>query len=718
MNDRIQRLLERARRSYCASSTHPEPPWHPNRKPTQIEYAHWTVKNWLEQTVILGEDDLIAGGNPHIRHGEVRPKAVSFDRQPFTPQFPMDESLAEFFHEGMLSPAGNHTTLDYETIFRIGFRGLITRIDEQLQRPLQDTDATAEKREFWNALKILAEGYIAFCRRHAELAESQAGLCSNATRVKELTAIAEHCRRVVGEPPRNFREACQCAWFAFMYLPDAPGRLDQYLYPYYKRDMASGDISREFAKELISALWIKYFEYAGSENAVSAFHHITLGGSTPDGHDASNELTDLCMEVTADLRLHRPQIGLRWNREMPRKRLANAIRVLKAGTGNPDICNDEVIIPALTRIGIKPEDARDFSLSGCHEVVITGKAQMGSVEGFINFPKTLRMALGLEPMLFKGKSLKSMRTFDDLLANFDSAMQRIAEMAHAYAMARDRRGAQELGGNLNVSLVVADCISKGLGYYQGGARYNFCNFNLIGIANVADSLMAIRHLIFEDNEMKLPEFVRIIADDWIGNENLRMKIIRHFPKYGNDDQETDSLASEQVMRFDKIMKRYTPFRGGKYILGTTCGGENMHIEFGRMTGATPDGRRACEPIADSMGAAQGRDRQGITALLNSVAKLPHSQLPTAATLNVKLDPRLLSASESIDKVATLIEAHFLTGGQQFQFNLVDRQMLTDARANPDNYPDLMVRVAGYCAQFTSLWPDLQDEIISRTEHVA
>lgn len=697
MNCRVQRLIERARRSYVVP---------------------WTEQTMVEQTIILGADDLLAGGNPCIRYGEARPKAVSFDRQSFTPQFPMEESLAAFFREGMLSPAGNHTTIDYEIIFRIGFRGLIERIDKQLQLPVADTDATVEKREFWKALKTVAEEYIAFCRRHAEAAESQAQQCGDAGRVRELSAIAEHCRRVVEHPPRNFWEACQCAWFAFLYLPDAPGRVDQYLYPYFQRDIAAGRISREFAKELISALWIKYFEYQGAGNAVSAFHHITLGGTTPDGHDASNELTDLCMEVTAELRLQRPQIGLRWNKEMPRERLANAVRVLKAGTGNPDLCNDEVIIPALTSIGIKPEDARDFSLSGCHEVVITGKAQMGSVEGFINFPKTLRMALGLESTLHKGVSLESMRTFDGLLASFDGAMQRVAEMAHVYAVARDQRAAQEPGNGLHASLVVADCIAQGKGYYQGGARYNFCNFNLIGIANVADSLMAIRHLVFERQELSLSEFARVIAEDWAGNENLRMKIIHRLPKYGNDEQTIDNLASEQIARFGKFLKQHAPFRGGEYILGTTAGGENMHIEFGRMTGATPDGRKAGEPIADSMGAAQGRDRHGVTSLLNSVAKLPHSQLPTASTLNVKLNPCLLSSAEGIEKVAMLIEAHFLSGGQQFQFNLVDRKMLQDARACPEKYPDLMVRVAGYCAQFSSLWSDLQDEIISRTEHEA
>jgi len=214
----------------------------------------------------------------------------------------------------------------------------------------------------------------------------------------------------------------------------------------------------------------------------------------------------------------------------------------------------------------------------------------------------------------------------------------------------------------------------------------------------------------------LPELVAVLAGDWEGNEPLRQHVLNDVPHFGNDNDDVDAMAVRAVETFSGIMKRHTPFRGGEYILGTTAGGENMHLEFGRVTGATPDGRRAGESFADSMGAAQGRDRHGVTAMLNSVSKLPHRLLPTAVTLNVKLDPKLLDSEEGVEKVAALIQAHFRAGGQQFQFNLVNRQILLDAKRSPDKHTDLMVRVAGYSAPFTSLWDDLQDEIIARTEH--
>jgi formate C-acetyltransferase len=285
-------------------------------------------------------------------------------------------------------------------------------------------------------------------------------------------------------------------------------------------------------------------------------------------------------------------------------------------------------------------------------------------------------------------------------------------------MGRDRAAAEQPGGHLQASLVVQDCIEKALGYTQGGARYNFCNWNIIGLANLADSLAALRQMVFEEQVLSLPEFIAILEANWEGQEALRRRILNQLPHFGNGEEATDSLARQIIVTFDRLLKRRTPFRGGEYLLGTTAGGENMHIEFGRVTGATPDGRRAGEPLADSIGAAQGRDRQGITSLLHSVASLPHRLLPTATTLNVKLDPTLLRNDAGVEAVAALIQSHFRAGGQQIQFSFVNRKILLEAKEKPELHRNLMVRVAGYSAPFTSLWEDLQDEIIARTEHVA
>jgi formate C-acetyltransferase len=328
------------------------------------------------------------------------------------------------------------------------------------------------------------------------------------------------------------------------------------------------------------------------------------------------------------------------------------------------------------------------------------------------------MALGLEPELQSGVDLSTLNTFDDLWQRLEEAMDVAAEAAHQSAWERDRAAAEPPGGNLQASLVVNDCIEKARGYTQGGARYNFCNWDLIGTANLADSLAAVRQLVFEDRSLDLPELAEVLETDWEGHEILRRRILNQFPHFGNGEEEIDLLTSRIITTFDAILKRRTPFRGGVYILGTTAGGENMHIEFGGVTGATPDGRRAGDPLADSIGAAQGRDHSGVTALLHSVASLPHRLLPTATTLNVKLDPKLLRNDAGVEAIAALIQSHFRSGGQQIQFSFVNRKTLQEAQKNPDLHRHLMVRVAGYSAPFTSLWEDLQDEIIARTEHVA
>ncbi len=295
-------------------------------------------------------------------------------------------------------------------------------------------------------------------------------------------------------------------------------------------------------------------------------------------------------------------------------------------------------------------------------------------------------------------------------------MEFVAGGAHQASLARDRQAAAEPGGNLAASLVVGDCIENARGYTQGGARYNFCNWDIIGLANAVDSLVAIRRSVFADNQLSLAQLVEMMRHNWEGGEVMRQQALNRCPHFGNDLEEADDVAVRLIETFSAILKKRTPFRGGEYILGTTAGGENMHVEFGRVTGATPDGRRDGEVLADSLGAAQGRDRQGVTALLNSVARLPHSLLPTATTLNVKLDPRLIDDEAGIVRVASLISGHFLAGGQQCQFNLVDREMLLEAKRSPEQHADLMVRVAGYSAPFTALWEDLQDEIIARTGH--
>lgn len=722
MNQRVTELRDRARRSRRV----PDPEGQALReeslarsegKPSILREAQAFAHQCRHRRVVIHEHELIVGWPPGLEYDPVqRTEPRIFGRQGFAGSWPASEEVLKLFRAGLLSGAGNHTTMDYAAVLADGFAGRVALIEERLARLTSDEPEAGARRDFLAALRLVAEGYVDFCQRHTECALGLAAATADPVRRRELEMIAANCRRVPAQPPATFWQACQALWFCFFFLPDAPGRVDQYLFPWYEREKDQGTITPDQARELLACLWIRYFEFAGAGAGVSAHQHLTLGGVHPDGSDASNELTWLCLDVTEELRLHRPQVGVRWHDQTPPELLRRAVRVLRTHAGNPDFCNDEQIVPALVRIGVAPEDARDFSLSGCHEVIVTGKAQMGSVEGFVNMPKILRLALGLEPEIGPGADLAAIDGEEALWQALLAAMDQVAEAAHQASLARDERAASEPGGNLAASLVVGDCIENLRGYTQGGARYNFCNWDVIGVANLADSLAAIHQLVFTEQRLTLAELVAILQGNWEGQESLRRLALNRVPHFGNDLEAIDRMAARIIAAFSELLKQRTPFRGGEYILGTTAGGENMHVEFGRVTGATPDGRRAGETLADSLGAAQGRDRHGVTALLNSVAGLPHGLLPTATTLNVKLDPGLLADESGIDRIAALIEGHFRSGGQQCQFNLVDRQMLLEARRCPEQHADLMVRVAGYSAPFTSLWEDLQDEIIARTGH--
>ncbi len=668
-------------------------------------------------------------GRIQVRPGELlvgTPAGLEYDPEHLTvPQifgrqafggWPAPDLAMQYFRGGVLSGAGNHTTMDYAAVLDQGVHGRLARIEARLGRLSREAPDDQAGGEFLDALRVVALAWIDYAHRHAQLCRAEAAAATDPRRAAELATMADNCQRVPAERPTSFWQACQALWFCFVFLPDAPGRVDQYLYPFYRDDLAAGRVTRDQARELLSLLWIKYFEWAGAQAGVSAHQHLTLGGTDAAGRDASNEVTWLCLEVTEELRLHRPQVGLRCHQGTPPALLRRAVQVLRTRSGNPDFCNDEQIVPALTRLGVGIADARDFSLSGCHEVIVTGKAQMGSVEGFVNLPKVLRLVLGLEPELDPGADLTRLETPADLWQALVATLDRVAEAAHLASLARDQQTAAEPGGNLAASLVVEDCIDKVVGYTQGGARYNFCNWDVIGVANLADGLAAVNQLVYQQQQLTLPELAAVLQHDWEGHEALRQQVLNRTPHFGNDLEEVDELARRIIHTFSDQLKQRRPFRGGEYILGTTAGGENMHIEFGRVTGATADGRRAGQPLADSLGAAQGRDRQGVTALLNSVAGLPHHLLPTATTLNVKLDPALLATDAGREQIAALIEGHFAGGGQQCQFNLVDRQQLLEARRNPEAHGDLVVRVAGYSAPFTSLWADLQDEIIARTGH--
>ena len=679
--------------------------------------AHYLRK----RTVFIQDDELLIGVDAptDVPMPEIDPNLLPPPQHYRPPTWPEAQQAA--LDGGIFALAGNHTTIDYETILNIGFWGIHRRVKERVSRLTVGAPEYERKRDFLTALDIVSQAIIHFSGRYSAHAASLADREADPRRRSELLTLSEICRQVPANPARTFYEAVQSIWFSFFLVPDSPGRVDQYLYPYYERDIANGILTEEFALELIKCLWLKYCEVTGPQDGVSARHHVALGGVKADGTDASHPVTYLCLQATEELKLIRPQVSLRWHHGTPSEVLCRAVQTLRSRTGQPSFTNDETIVPGLCKVGASLEDARDYSLSGCNEVILTGKSHMGSVEGFINMPKLLEVAMGIEKPYGNGAddAPVNLERIDSYKMLWERLVKQMANVAHFVADVSeglDALRAQWPGGGLLQSLMTADCIENCRGWTEGGARYNACNWNAVGITNLADSLMAIKELVFERHILSLAQFAEFLQNDWAEHESFRRRILRDVPHFGNDVDNVDSVATEIVSEFASILRKRTPYRGGQYTLGTLGGAENMHVVFGKKTGATPDGRKSGDPFADTIGASQGRDRNGPTSLLNSVAKIDHTLMPTSVTLNLKMDPRVIASDTGVQKVAAMIDSHFASGGQQLQFNILDKAILLAAKRNPEQYPDVLVRVCGYSAPFISLWSDLQDEIIARTEH--
>ena len=687
-------------------------------EPDAIRYAKAEAHYLNMRAIDIRPDELIVGSTaqttcePSGIGDEVLPEAQLNSKMKEMPS-----ELSILFENGVLRGAGNHMTMDYETILSIGVRGFIERIEERLDSLSENEDGYSDKRSFLDSIRIYAEAIISFSNRYAELAGSLAERTSDAVRRQELSEIAEICRKVPAEPAESLHEACQSSYFFYFLSPDAPGLVDRYLNPYYEADRSAGVIDKAGALELIETLWLKYLEGEGGGSLhQGSGRHVTIGGMDLNGNEGSNELTWFCLDATEELKIICPQVSLRVTENSAIELLERGVRALRSGTGHPTFSNDDAIVPALQAIGVSAEDARNYSLSGCNEVIVSGKGHMGSVEGFVNMPKILEMVLGLSDGLPNNVEFEMFDTYESFKAAVLDALSYIVSRVQDASEKWDQERAKMFARYPMSSLVTFGCIDNARGYSAGGAKYNFCNWDAIGTVNLADALAAIKKLVFDSKELTLEQFVEILRQNWTGNETLRQKTLNQVPHFGNDDDEVDALAAEIIQRMSDDLKKRVPFRGGEYTLGTLAGVENMHVVFGKQTGATPDGRKSGESLADSLTAAHGRDRNGVTAVLNSIAKMPSEVLPTSVTVNIKLDPSLLETDQGIKTVSDMLQAYFKAGGIQLQLNMVDRETLLDAKKHPEGYDSLMVRVAGYSGRFVALDKDVQNEVIARTGH--
>ncbi|MCL7971020.1 MAG: formate C-acetyltransferase/glycerol dehydratase family glycyl radical enzyme, partial [marine benthic group bacterium] len=553
----------------------------------------------------------------------------------------------------------------------------------------------------------------------------------------ELLRIAEVCRRVPAHPPRDFWEALQSYWFHHLAVItelngwDAfnPGHLDQHLLPFYERGLAEGKLTREGAKELLEAFFVKFNNHtAPSKVGVTAaesgtytdFANINIGGLLADGSDGSNEVSHILLEIVDELHLLQPSTNLQVAAETPDEVLEHALRVIRKGYGFPSLFNADAAVAEQLRQGKTLKDARAGGCSGCVEVGAFGK-EAYILTGYFNLVKILEIALhdGRDPRT--GQQLgprtgeaSAFATFDDLYDAFETQLRHFVDVKIAGNQVIARMYAREMPAPF-LSVLIDDCIANGRDYNAGGARYNNRFIQAVGIGTITDSLAAIRGVVFEDEVVGLPQLVSAMEADFEGSEALRQRLVNRAPKYGNDDDRADELMRRVFdSTFDCIDGRPAGIGGVHRLemLPTTS-----HVYFGSVTGATADGRRAGAPLSEGISPVQGADRNGPTAVFRSAAKMDH--IKTGGTLlNMKFTPSLIAGDEGIERLRHLVRGYFEMDGHHVQFNVVDAATLREAQADRDSHRDLIVRVAGYSDYFCDLSDALQEEIIERTEHSA
>jgi formate C-acetyltransferase len=626
-----------------------------------------------------------------------------------------------------------HVIVDYPLVLTIGLQGIKQRIaDQEAGLDINAADYT-DRLVYYHAARLCCDALISFARRHAVLAEEQAASATDPMRRAELASIAAVCRRMPEQPATSFHEALQSFWFVHLALhleanghSMSPGRFDQYMLPYYDSDRRRG-IADEALTEQLHALWLKFFEINKVRDKVSSlafggypmFQNLILGGQDAHGRSAVNDLSHLCLDATAVLRLPQPSLSVRWFHGCPESFLDHAFDVVALGTGMPALFNDEVLIPNMLQMGYSLADARNYGIVGCTETTGHGNVEPWLTGGFINALKILELTIfdGTDPFTGRGHPLRTgdpagMASFDDFMA----AYRRQVAYYLGQLVAADNI-LDSLHGRICPtpfeSLVIDGCLKNGRTSLEGGAKYNATTFELVGLPNVADSLHAIRTMVYEQATLTWPELQAALRTGFRDQPALQMLLRGKLSKYGNDNAAVDSLGSDLVdWLFDEVQQYRSP-RGGPYRLALYS--IASHALFATKTGATPDGRGIGEVLADGgVSCSQGRDKEGLTALFNSVTRLDPMKALGSCLLNVRLSPALFRG-ENRRKLTDTVKTFFRDKGQHVQFNVFDTATLREAQQHPEHYPNLMVRVAGFSVLFTTIDRQLQDDIIARTE---
>ena len=680
-----------------------------------------------------------------------------------------------YFYNGV-----GHVTVKYWEVLEIGFEGIMEKAQKELDGCSVGDGNYARKSHFLEAVILSCKAVIDYAGRYARLAQEMAAQTSDPVRKQELLVIAENCSRVPAKGAQNFYEACQSFWFVQQLLQMessghsiSPGRFDQYMYPYYKKDMEAGTITREFAQELMDCIWVKLNDLNKCRDAASAegfagyslFQNLIAGGQNKEGEDVTNDLSIMCIQASMHVHLPAPSLSVRvWNGS-PHEFLIKAAELTRTGIGLPAYYNDEVIIPALQNRGLSLEDAREYNIIGCVEPQKAGKTEGWHDAAFFNMCRPLELVFsnGMDKGEMVGiptGDVTQMKTFDEFFDAYKKQMEYCISLLVNADNAIDVAHAERCPLPF-LSCMIDDCLKEGKSVQEGGAVYNFTGPQGFGIANMADGLFAIRKLVYEDKKVSMKELKEALA--WNYDKGLdaqsagdmtemimkamqkagrnvdastaegllktfmgmkpgeqktqRFKeihdMIDEVPKFGNDIPEVDYFAREVAYTYSKPLQKYNNPRGGKFQAGLYPVSAN--VPLGGQTGATPDGRYAHTPVADGVSPSAGKDVKGPTAAATSVSRLDHFIVSNGTLFNQKFHPSALSGREGLEKFVALIRGYFDQKGMHMQFNVVDRQTLLDAQEHPEKYKHLVVRVAGYSALFTTLSRSLQDDIIRRTE---
>lgn len=655
---------------------------------------------------------------------------------------------AGLFTEFMEQRAPGHTVLDGKIYAKgmLDFKSEIVRAIERLDF-LSDPLAL-DRLEALKSFDIACDAVMLYSRRHAERARELAGQESDPKRRAELEKIAAVCSHVPAHAPRDFQEAIQYYWFCHLAVITElngwdsfnPGHLDQHLQPFFERGLADGTLTRASARELLECLFVKFNNHpappkvgvtAAESGTYTDFANINIGGLLPDGSDGSNEVSHILLDIVDEMHLLQPSTNIQLSRKSPDALLEHALRVLRKGYGFPSLFNADAVVQEQLRQGKTLEDARAGGCSGCVEVGAFGK-EAYILTGYFNMPKVFELALhnGVDPKT--GKRLgpetgapHSFRTFDDLFAAYRAQFRHILEIKLRGNQIIQRMYATRMPAPF-LSVLTDDCIRRGLDYNAGGARYNNTYIQFVGLGSLTDSLSAVNQLCFSPPRaadspsapahgprLDLGRLVSILDADFAGQEELRQHLLHKMPRYGNDDDRADAIMIRVFNTCVEELDGRPDTKGGRYrieMLPTTC-----HVYFGSVTGASPDGRKAGRPLSEGISPVQGADRNGPTAVIRSAAKMDHIKAG-GTLLNMKFAPSLVATEDALRKWGHLVRSYFKMDGHHVQFNVVRAATLREAQERPDEHRDLIVRVAGYSDYFCDLSPELQDEIIERTEH--